>query len=97
MKEFNIPELQELHDFMKRLDTSDDWMMIHISSLFYEGKADMVINLIGKTDGEKFIKADVAEAVLIAAMLKNDGLKKLITNAAKHFKSYMESLMEDIL
>lgn len=93
MKKFKNELFNELHGFMEKMDGSDDYLMIQVS-VFNPGKDGMEMSIIitGRTDGKEVIMASAAETTLITAMRKNDDLRRLITNAAMHCKTYEEFL-----
>lgn len=89
---FKNENFNELYDFMKKMDTSDNFLTIQVSAI-YTDETDMKIKaaFVCSTNNKDTIDAETAELILIMAMLNNDTLKHLITNAAKHYKKYENS------
>lgn len=86
-KEFNNKHFSELIEFMEKLDKSDDYIFLQVSSL-KPGKGDMELDVLltGRTDGKETLAFAEVEAVLIMAMRKNGIFRELITNSAKHYE-----------
>ena len=84
---FRNEYFNDLYEFMKRMDASDDYLMIQMSVL-NQGKDDMsTITLVtGRMDGKPVIDKAVAEAALMTAMEKSDDLKRLLTDAVVHYE-----------
>lgn len=86
---FRDEHFNELYEFMKRMDSSDDYLMIQVSAS-NPGKDDMEIDILatGRTGGKPVIDKVHAEAVLITAMEKSDDLKRLLTDAVMHHEQF---------
>lgn len=91
MKEFRDEQFNQLHGFMKKMDSSDDYLMIQVSAK-NPGKKGMSLctTVTGKKGGEEEVSGREAETLLIMAMLKNAELKRLLTDAAMHCGQYEE-------
>lgn len=91
MNKFRNEKFNKLYEFMKRMDSSDDYLMIQVSVL-NQGKDDMsTITLgTGRMDGKPVIDKAVAETVLIMAMKESDDLKRLLTDAVLHCEQFEE-------
>lgn len=91
MKEFKDKQFNDLHGFMKKMDSSDDYMMIQVSAL-NPGKKGMTLcsTVTGRNGGKEEVSSKEAEIVLIIAMLKNKELRRLLTDAARHCEQYEE-------
>ena len=88
---FKNENFNELYEFMKEMDRSDDYLMIQVSAL-NPGKDNMKMDILatGGTGGKPVIDKAVAEVVLIMAMEESDDLKRLLTDAAMHCGQYEE-------
>lgn len=88
-KEFKNEQFNKLCEFMDRMDSSDDYIMMQVSVL-NPGKdgMEMTVAVTGREGGKEQVGTIAAETVLIMAMLRNKDLKRLITNAAEHCEQY---------
>lgn len=88
---FRDENLNELYEFMKRMDASDDYLMIQVSSL-YPGKKEMELffTVTGMKAGENGASRIHTEAALVMAMMRNANLKQLVTDAARHCEQIEE-------
>lgn len=90
---FKNEQFNELCEFMEKMDSSDDYIMVQVSAL-NPGKAgmEMTVAVTGREGGKEQVGTIAAEVVLIMAMLRNKYLKRLITNAAERCEQY-EAIM----
>lgn len=89
MNKFRDENFNELYEFMKRMDASDDYMMIQVSTL-NQNKANMEMDILctGRSGGKPVLHRVEVEAALILAMEKNDDLKRLLTNVVMHYEPF---------
>lgn len=89
MNKFKNEQFNGLCEFMEKMDSSDDYLMIQVSALNL-GKANTEINTMCtcRSGGKPVINRAEAEAVLIMAMEKSDDLKRLLTDAVMHYELY---------
>lgn len=86
-KEFKNERFNELCEFMEKMDKSDDYIFLQVSSLKpCKGDMELDILLTGGSGGKPDINRAEAKAVLIVAMKKNDDLKRLLTDAVMHYE-----------
>lgn len=86
-EKFKNEQFNGLYELMKEMDSSDDYLAIHVSSL-NPGKdtMEMHISMTGRTGGKETLETSAAEAVLIMAMDKDDVLKRLLTDAVMYYE-----------
>lgn len=91
MNKFNNKNFNELYEFMKKMDASDDYLMIQVSSL-NPGKKGMELSILvtGMKGGKVWADFISAEALLITAMRRNANLRRLVTDAARHCEQIEE-------
>lgn len=82
---FKNENFNELYEFMKKMDASDDYLMIQVSSL-NPGKKGMELSLTvtGMEADENGASRINTEAALVTAMMRNANIRQLVTNAARH-------------
>lgn len=87
MNKFKNEQFNGLCEFMEKMDSSDDYLMVQMSAL-NPGKDDMrmTVTVTGREGGKPGIDRAEAEAVLIMAMKKSDDLKRLLTDAVRHYE-----------
>lgn len=88
---FRDEHFNDLYEFMKRMDASDDYLMIQVSAL-NPGKNGMELSLsvTGMEAGENGASRIHTEAALVTAMMRNANLKQLVTDAARHCEQIEE-------
>ena len=88
---FKDENFNEIYEFMKKMDASDDYLMIQVSSL-NPGKNGMELSLAvtGMEAGETGASRIYTEAVLLTAMMRNANLRRLVTDAARHCEQIEE-------
>lgn len=88
---FKDESFNELYEFMKKMDASDDYLMIQVSSLD-PGKngMELFITITGMEAGENGASRIYTEAVLLTAMMRNANLRRLVTDAARHCEQIEE-------
>lgn len=84
---FKNEQFNGLYELMEKMDQSDDYLAIHVSSL-NPGKdtMEMSISVTGRTGGKETLDRIVVEVVLMMAMDKSDDLKWLLTDAVMHYE-----------
>ena len=89
MNKFRNENFNELYEFMKRMDASDDYLMIQVSSL-NQNKDNMEMDILctGMSGGKPVINRVDAEAALILAMEKSDDLKRLLTDVVMQYEPF---------
>lgn len=87
MNKFRNEDFNELYEFMKRMDASDDYLMIQVST-FNQNKADMEMRTLctGRSGGKPVVNSIEAEAALILAMEKIDAFRWLLTNVVMDYE-----------
>lgn len=86
---FKNEQFNGLCEFMEKMDSSDDYMMIQVSAL-NQGKDDMemCMTCTGRSGGKPDINKVEAEAVLMVAMERSEYLKRLLTDTVMHYELY---------
>lgn len=84
MNKFRNRKFNLLYEFMKEMDSSDDYLMIQVSSLDLGNEGvEMNIIVTGMKEGNGSIREDDAVELLTDAMRKSAQFKRVVTKAAK--------------
>lgn len=88
-EKFKNEQFNELYRFMEKMDSSDDDMMIQVSTL-NQNKANMEMDILctGRSGGKPVLHRVEVEAALILAMEKNDDLKRLLIDVVMHYEPF---------
>lgn len=87
MKNFRNMKFNRLYEFMKEMDSSDDYMMIQASSLDLGNEGvEMSIMVTGMKKGNDSIHEDDAVKLLTRAMMDNEAFRLLLTKAVRSFE-----------
>lgn len=86
---FKNEDFNELIEFMEKMEKSDDYIFLQVSSL-KPGKEDMELGILltGMSGGKPVINRTEAEANLILAMGKSDELRRLLTDVVMHYGTF---------
>ena len=84
MNKFRNRRFNRLYEFMKEMDSSDDYLMIQVSSLdLGNNEVEMSLIATGMKEGDSSIHEDDFVELLTEVMKKSVAFKRLITKAVR--------------